>query len=231
MDLAKIIIVLGVLVMSCVLHEVMHAWSAWRMGDPTAKNLGRITLNPLPHIDPFMSILLPALLLLSTGGKFCFGGARPVPINPANFRHPGRGMMISAAAGPLTNLALALAGGTLLILLSRLFPGLIYGQDEGTWRLTYNGYVLCQVVMLNVLLGVFNLMPLPSLDGSRVLRYFLPPGGQRLLDQAETFGLLIVMLFVYFGGSIVLLPALLIVLLALGMGMGPEGFEALRAEL
>ncbi|MGH8936958.1 MAG: site-2 protease family protein [Acidimicrobiia bacterium] len=162
------------LVPSVIFHEVAHGWIAARLGDPTARRAGRLTLNPLPHIDPVGSLILPGLLALSRAG-IIFGWAKPVPVNPAAFRRPVSGMALVAIGGPLTNLALALAAGRLVM------PFV-----EGTAATVAVGFVL-----LNVVLAVFNLLPIPPLDGSRVLRLLLPPEGRRLLGLIEPYGILI----------------------------------------
>ena len=134
------------------LHECAHAWSAYKLGDDTAKREGRMTLSPLAHID-----LFGALLLLVCG----FGWAKPVPVNPNNFKEPRKGMMLTAIAGPLSNLLAALAG----MIAYRLF----YGKLESLTDMLY------YFVVININLFVFNMIPVPPLDGSRVLTYFLPP--------------------------------------------------------
>lgn len=228
MDPAKIVIVLFVLAYSCILHEMAHAWVALKLGDPTGKDMGRITLNPIPHIDPFMTILLPAVLYWVSQGAYCFGGAKPVRIQPENFRNPGRGMMLSAAAGPFTNVLLAVAGGFLLIGLSRAAPSAIFRYSgEGVPQLTYNGFLLGEIVLLNLLLGAFNMVPIPPLDGSRVLRYLLPYGGKRFIDRVEQFGLIPVMIFIFVGSNVILTPVFIVVFGVLAVGMPRDGFNAL----
>jgi Zn-dependent protease len=229
MDPAKIVIVLFVLVYSCILHEIAHAWVALKLGDPTGKDMGRITLNPSPHIDPFMTIFLPAMLYFVSNGTYCFGGAKPVSIQPQNFRNPGRGMMLSAAAGPFTNVILAVIGGLLLIVLSRAAPSAIFRYtSEGVPLLTYNGFLFGQITLMNVMLGAFNMVPIPPLDGSRVLRYLLPYRGKLFIDRVERFGLIPVMIFIAVGSNVILTPVFIIVFTILLVGMPPDGFEALR---
>ncbi|OGG46315.1 MAG: hypothetical protein A3F84_07200 [Candidatus Handelsmanbacteria bacterium RIFCSPLOWO2_12_FULL_64_10] len=228
MDPAKIVIVLFVLVYSCILHEIAHAWVSLKLGDPTGKKMGRITLNPIPHIDPFMTILLPAFLYIVSKGTYCFGGAKPVQIQTQNFRNPGRGMMFSAAAGPLTNFILAAIGGVILILLSRASPQVVFRYNSaGIAQLTYNGFLLGQIVLLNALLGGFNLVPIPPLDGSRVLRYLLPYRGKLFMERVERFGLIPVMVFIAVGGSTVLTPVFLVAFGILALGMPHDGYRAL----
>jgi Zn-dependent protease len=216
------VIVLSVFVLlySAVLHEIAHAWVAWRLGDPTAKMAGRITLNPLPHIDPFFTILLP---IVTAFAGTPFGGARPVPIDPMNFRVPSKGLAISSAAGPVTNLLLAAAGFLVTAIAGRIRFDLLV--DPSLQVVTLSGLFLFLVMYVNLLLGFFNLIPIPPLDGSRMLRYFLPFAGRNFLDRLEGAGLLLLMAllwltplprFLFYVMFLVLVPAL-------AVGLGPEG--------
>lgn len=174
-------IVAGVLVCSLALHELGHAWTADKMGDKTARNLGRVTLNPLKHLDP-----LGTVLLLVVG----FGWAKPVPIQPGNFRNYRLGMFVVSVAGIVVNLLLALAALAVLaglgVTLSNL-PQVLGGGDP----LRYGLFVAAQI---NVVLAVFNLLPVPPLDGSKVLQAFLPSGMQRALWGLERYGFLLVII-------------------------------------
>lgn len=163
-------------------HEAAHGWVAWRCGDDTALRLGRVTFNPFRHIDPFGTIILPGLLLLLSGGRFMFGYAKPVPVNFARLRQPRRDMVAVAAAGPGVNLLMATAAAALLHA-TPLLPALI-----GAW-LEAN---LVVAVWINVLLAVFNMLPLPPLDGGRVAVGILPPALAIRLARLERFGLLII---------------------------------------
>jgi Zn-dependent protease len=168
------LLLLPVLLFSVVAHEYAHAWTAYRQGDPTAHMLGRLTLNPLPHIDPMMSVLFPAMLFwLSSlaGHPFTFGAAKPVPVNPRNYRNYRRGDLIVSAAGIVTNLILALV-------CALLFVGL--GLAGGALPAAAGFLSLLQRMMfygifLNYILAVFNLIPLPPLDGSHLFYHLLPP--------------------------------------------------------
>jgi Zn-dependent protease len=175
---------LAALVFSIILHEVAHGYAALRMGDPTAHYSKRLTLNPLAHIDPIGSVVLP-LILLVTHSPVLFGWAKPVPINPYYFRDPKRGIMVTGAAGPLTNFVLALAGGLLFRLVAPSF-------EVGGWFLAY----FC---VTNVILGVFNLVPIPPLDGSRVLYGVLPERWLASYMQLERYGFIILAVLL-FGG-------------------------------
>jgi Zn-dependent protease len=159
------------LVFAMVAHEYAHAVTALQQGDDTAYALGRVTLNPLPHIDPWMSLLLPALLIFGTHGQYTFGGAKPVPVNSRKFRHFVRGDIIVSAAGVTTNLFLSVLFAGLFVLLgiaARGMPGAVNVVDTAQRMMVFGIYV-------NLLLCFFNLIPLPPLDGSHLLYHALPP--------------------------------------------------------
>ncbi len=177
-------------IIAITLHEAAHGWVAWRLGDDTAYRLGRVTFNPLRHIDPFGTLILPAMLLLASGGQAMFGYAKPVPVNFARLRQPRRDMVFVAAAGPGTNIALALAAALLLRGAAGV-PG-TFGQWLGL-NLTY-------AVFFNVVLAVFNMLPLPPLDGGRVAVGLLPRALALPLARLERFGVFIVL------GALFLLP-------------------------
>lgn len=191
-DLPRFLVSLAVLLFSVIFHEMAHAWSAWKMGDPTGKLDHRLSWNPIHHIDPFMTFLLPFLTYATLG--FPFGGAKPVRINPLNFENPGRGWMISSAFGPLSNILLSVVSFALLFGLHQISPSLIVGRDfSGDAHVTWNGYVLILLIFTNAGLATFNLIPIPPLDGSRVLRHLLPESGKQLLDRIEPVGIFILL--------------------------------------
>jgi len=182
-----------------VLHEFSHGYIAFRLGDSTAKMQGRLTLNPLAHIDPIGTILVPIVLVILRS-PFLFGWAKPVPINPNYFRNPYKGMFYVAIAGPLMNIALALGAsaiGRLAILITPL--SLLYGRGFSAYVVQTIFYLLGFFVIINIILAVFNMLPVPPLDGSRVLTYFLPPEGKRVMMQLERYGFLIVLALLYLG--------------------------------
>ena len=181
MDPFTLVGIVVVVVFSITTHEAAHAWAADCLGDSTARRLGRVTLNPRPHIDLVMTILLPGFLLLS-GSPFLFGGAKPVPVQVHLLRRPQRDWAIVGAAGPISNFLMA-------GLLTALFAALIH---LGLWtRESTGGQILVAGAFANVLLGLFNLVPIPPLDGSRVIQFFLQGEALRAYQRLERFGLLI----------------------------------------
>ncbi|QCT40411.1 site-2 protease family protein [Candidatus Saccharibacteria bacterium oral taxon 488] len=190
MDLAYLGMVLVVILVSMTLHEAMHAFMGYFLGDDTAKAEGRLTLNPLKHIDPFMTLLLP--LLLAMLGLPIFGGARPVPFNPQRVRHGEWGAAFVALAGPLTNLFLAfLAFGVGVV------SGVI--TSGGLIQNILVGQIISLVVLVNLGFFVFNMLPLPPLDGSRVLYALAPEGVRRGMEWIERYGVMVVFIIIMIG--------------------------------
>jgi Zn-dependent protease len=186
MDITTIVFFIAVLVFSVVLHEVSHGWVANSLGDSTAKNAGRLTLNPLPHIDPIGSVLVPFFLILTTGVGF--GWAKPVPVNPYNLRDKKYGSAKVSFAGPGANLGIALVFGLFLRFLSSpiaaISPDLIP--------------LFVGIVQLNLILAIFNLLPIPPLDGSHILFDFLPRSFYGIRDFLTRYGIFILLFFVFF---------------------------------
>ena len=172
-----------VLLFSVIVHEVAHGYVALRNGDPTAKMLGRITLNPIPHIDPIGTILLPALLLMS-GAGIIFGWAKPVPVNPMNFRNYRWGEITVSAAGPLSNLALAVVFSYVL----QLGPPNLGLMQMALWG-----------VKINIFLALFNLIPIPPLDGSHIVSTLLPRDLARMYAYLEPVGFILILVLFYTG--------------------------------
>jgi len=184
------------LLAAVIFHEVAHGVVALRLGDDTAQRAGRLTLNPLPHIDPIGTVLLPALLLVA--GAPVFGYAKPVPVNYARLRDPRRSMVLVALAGPLTNLVLAATSAFVLRQLLAYLEPLARGERPAdvhfaTLVLVPLATMAKISVLLNVVLAVFNLLPIPPLDGGRVLTGILPYAYARLVASLEPFGFLILM--------------------------------------
>ena len=201
-----------VLILAFSVHECAHAWAAWRLGDPTAKMLGRLTLNPIKHLDPFGSVIFP-LIGLFYGGML-FGWAKPTPVTARNFKNYKRDDILVALAGPMSNLISAtlalillvvlkhaIAGGDIAVqtamLLARRVPGV---STESLPQLFPIALFLYYVILLNLLLFVFNLIPVPPLDGSHILRHFLPYNALRIYDKIGMFGMIFIMLI---GGGLI----------------------------
>ncbi|WP_417318406.1 site-2 protease family protein [Emcibacter sp.] len=177
------------LLLAITLHEAAHGWAAWKLGDDTAKTQGRVTFNPMAHIDPFGTVLLPLLLLLMQS-PFLFGYAKPVPVNFSRLNNPRRDMVWVALAGPMANIFLALLGG--------LVFNLIVFLPEFTWE--WFSLNIQNLIVINAILAIFNLLPIPPLDGGRVAVGILPDVLARPLARVEPYGMMILL------GLIFLLP-------------------------
>jgi Zn-dependent protease len=200
--LQTILLVAPILLFSVIAHEIAHGYAALKQGDRTALEAGRLSWNPIRHIDPYLTILLPLLMLTGSallGGRFVvFGGAKPVPVDPRNYRHVRRGDIIVSLAGVATNLLIALVCGALIVatgLLARAVPGL-----EQTIGIVQAMFTIG--VMLNFGLIVFNLLPIPPLDGSHVMKYLLPRPLAIRYVQLSRYGLLILMLLLFVGDGV-----------------------------
>jgi Zn-dependent protease len=189
MDWVQIALTAAAFLASLSFHEAAHAWTAWRLGDYTGKALGRVSLNPIRHIDPFGTILLPALLWWSTDGRVVFGYAKPVPYNPYVLKNPSLGSAAIAAAGPGSNLLLATTSAILLGLAS---PGGVLGGSLGH-------HFLLLSISVNLYLALFNLLPLPPLDGGTVLAGLLGRDAQAAFARIETFGFIILIVLMQTG--------------------------------
>ncbi len=188
-------LVLVMVFFSVVCHEIAHGYTAYRLGDPTASRMGRLSFNPIVHIDPLGTIILPALLLLMKS-PFLFAWAKPVPVNPAYFRDPKKGMMLVAMAGPAANLAIAVLLSVLLYLAGGILPA-------------FFARTFAYVSLINIMLMVFNLLPVPPLDGSRIVARFLKGEALWRYMKLERFGMFIVFGLLFTGViSSILYPAM-----------------------
>lgn len=212
MDPISIAIFIFILLFSVIFHEIAHGLMAERLGDPTAREAGRLTLNPIPHIDLFGSILLPVFLLL-INSPILFGAAKPVPVDFRNLRNLRWGMILVSLAGPATNFLLAIVAAIVF----RLAPGLsTVGQG-----------LLIQTISLNLVLGLFNLIPIPPLDGSKILASllgFLDRGWMFTLLSFERYGFILLIIFLYSGLlQTVIVPPLIFLLKLLVGDIGQTG--------
>lgn len=207
------------LVFAVVAHEYAHAAVALHEGDDTAYSLGRVTLNPLPHIDPVMSIIFPALLWFVTSGRFTFGAAKPVPVNSRKFRNYRRGDILVSAAGVTMNFFLAFVWAVVFVLLGllgRALPGAVNVLETAQRMIEYG-------IRLNLVLCFFNLIPIPPLDGSHLLYHMLPPKAGAWYRGLQRFGYLPIFAFLFLFQSalgFLLYPVILIMRL-LGSLIGP----------
>ena len=197
---------LAVILFAISFHESAHAWSALKFGDPTARDLGRISLNPLRHLDPFGSVLLPLAMYILSSGKLIFGSAKPTPVNLLNTRNPRLANLVVSAAGPVSNFLLsALALGVLLVIKSANPRSIVdlylatEGQRFAPGALAPINYVLYLFALVNVFLGVFNLIPIPPLDGSGVVISVFGGSVARLYAALSRFGFLILLGLLYLG--------------------------------
>lgn len=187
MDIISLLFFLIIIIPSSVIHEYAHGWMADRLGDPTARHMGRLTLNPMAHIDPWGTLLLPIMLGILSGGSFLFAYAKPVPYDPRNMDDPKKDPALVALAGPVSNLIIAVVIGTII----RLIP------------LSQFSMLLSIVVYANILLAVFNLVPIPPLDGSKVLFWLLPDSAWRFRQNLERYGFVLLLLFIFFAFNLI----------------------------
>lgn len=198
MSIQNIITMLPALMISVIFHEIAHGYAAHKMGDDTAKNAGRLTINPIPHIDLFGTIILP-MLFLALGSNVIFGWAKPVPINPNNFKDLKKGMLIVSSAGFLTNFFIAIMGGLVLraIYLPPFYNAIpVFVQNSIIDPISV---FLTQLVFINLILGFFNMIPIPPLDGSRVLMSFFSLKYWQKFYEFEIYGFFLITLLLFTG--------------------------------
>jgi Zn-dependent protease len=215
MNPIEIAISLFVLLFAITVHEASHGWAAKRMGDPTAFDLGRVSLNPLVHIDPIGTVVLPLMLVLI--GAPAFGWAKPVPVNPYNLRHPRRDNLVISAAGPAANLLTSIGAMVLLLVLKFTVPGVrAFLQSpalfrailpQGFYPLQGLALILYFAVIINIYLAVFNMIPVPPLDGSGILLGVLSEKAAARYDKLRPYGFFVVLALLYLNVlDIIILP-------------------------
>jgi Zn-dependent protease len=197
LDIQSFLLFVPVLLFSVIAHEYAHGYAALKQGDTTALSMGRLTWNPIKHIDPFMTVLLPAMLYFLSKGTMMLGGAKPVPVNPANYRNYRRGDIIVSLAGVFVNFLLAI-GSIILFVLAGLL-GHAMPSAEGTLGIVQA--MMFVGLRLNLVLIAFNLIPIPPLDGSHVIKYLLPPAWALRYEQIGRYGLVVLILLLGFGGG------------------------------
>ena len=201
------------LIASLSVHEAAHAWAANRLGDPTARSLGRLSLNPAVHVDPIGTLLFPLIAMLTN--LPLIGWAKPVPVDPRYLKHPKRDFALIAAAGPASNLIMAVLGAVVFAAL----PGAAPGDIAARAVLTPLSQLFLQFVFLNVMLAVFNMIPVPPLDGGNVLIGILPPAGARVIEQLRPYGFIILYALMLTGALTYLLGDLTFFVFRLLVGM------------
>jgi len=194
MDILLMLLSIIILIFSSILHEVAHGYIAYRLGDPTAKILGRLTLNPKPHIDLFMTILVPIMTFIGSGGRLIFGGAKPVPVDPFNLRDGMKDLALVSLAGPGTNIILAVVGA---IVAHVVFPNATFFEIESSGIL---GFIIKTIIEWNILLAILNLLPIPPLDGSKIFALLLPErtAASYLAIGNNGLGIIILLFLFYF---------------------------------
>lgn len=187
-----------VVLFAITVHEASHGWAAFKMGDPTAYHMGRITLNPIRHIDPIGTILLPAMLIIM--GAPPFGWAKPVPVNPLNLKDPRRDNLIISIAGPVSNISVAVMAFIVLKILMRINPGLLYSGGGGfSSLLSPLITIVYYTIVINVILAFFNLIPIPPLDGSGVVMGLISEEAAQKYEQIRPYGFFILILLIMTG--------------------------------
>ncbi len=215
MSLSEAILSIPALMVAVILHEVAHGWVAYRWGDPTAKLAGRLTLNPIPHIDPIGTILLPAMFII-LGSPIIFGWAKPVPINPMNFRDLRKGTFFTSIAGVVMNLSLAVIFGALYRIIYNLSDVV---DPFVAQSVMYPLLVFCaKSVLINLILAIFNIIPIPPLDGSKALMSFLSFKYWEIFYRYEVYGFFVITILLFTGvlGRIIYPPLVFLYHLILG---------------
>jgi Zn-dependent protease len=199
-DIVRHLIIAAIpILIAITFHEVAHGFVANKLGDPTAKMMGRLTLNPLAHIDPVGTILVPIMLFVLSNGTFIFGSAKPVPVNFSNLRHPRRDSAFVSAAGPVTNIGIALISILLLILIYKIYPDSVSTTSIHQNVIFPIKTMLQYSISFNIFIAAFNLLPVPPLDGGRIVISILPAKHSYQFSRLEPYGIFIVLLLWFTG--------------------------------
>ena len=198
MSVVSIIIMAFVFLFAITVHEAAHGWAALKLGDPTAYNLGRVSLNPIVHIDPIGTIVFPIMLIVMRA-PILFGWAKPVPVNPLNLRNPQRDNLLISAAGPLSNLTVAFLAFFGLIILKSLSPNTFAEKGVFFYLVTGIFSILYYTAFINIILAIFNLIPIPPLDGSGILMGLLSEEAAQKYDRIRPYGFIIIILLLMTG--------------------------------
>lgn len=197
MSIINGIISLFVVLFAITVHEASHGWAALKKGDPTAFHMGRITLNPIRHIDPVGTILLPLILIVM--GAPPFGWAKPVPVNPLNLKDPRKDNLIISIAGPLSNISVAIVAFIILKLLLNLDPSFVYGRGGFSNLLSPIIQILYLTIVINIILAIFNMIPIPPLDGSGVVMGLISEEAAEKYEQIRPYGFFILIVLIMTG--------------------------------
>lgn len=196
MDIQSIVIQIFVVLFAITVHEASHGWAAYKMGDPTAYASGRVTLNPMAHIDLIGTVLMPIVLFVGSGGRFTFGWAKPVPVNPYNLRHPRRDNLWISFAGPIANL-LAAAGSAALFLAVKAWYSGMSPSSAMVKPVVGLASLLIAAFTTNMVLAFFNLIPVPPLDGSGILEGLLSDQAAAQYERLRPYGFIIIMILIF----------------------------------
>lgn len=220
----ELLIALFPILIAITFHEVAHGLVAYRLGDSTAKMMGRLTLNPLAHIDPIGTVIVPLMLFILSKGSFIFGTAKPVPVNFYNLRNPRRDSALVSAAGPVVNILIAFLSIILLIFIYKIFTVFIPSVFIGQKILLPINKMLLYSVSFNIFIAAFNLLPVPPLDGGRIVTSLLPPKQSLQFSKIEPYGIFIVLILWFTGiAHYIIVPIHLFIKLIIRVFLLPVG--------
>jgi Zn-dependent protease len=222
--LRELLIAVFPILIAITFHEVAHGFVAYKFGDPTARMMGRLTLNPLAHIDPIGTVIIPLMLFILSKGTFIFGTAKPVPVNFYNLRNPRRDSALVSAAGPAVNILIAFVSILLLIFIYKILNIFIHSAFIGQKVIAPLNKMLLYSVSFNIFIAAFNLLPVPPLDGGRIVTSLLPPKYSFQFSKIEPYGILIVLILWFTGiAHYIIVPIQLFIELIIRVFLLPVG--------